>query len=147
MNVGHRLAAVASTAALLAAVPVAAHADPSTGDTFTLDCGNAGTVEIATPPGNGEFTPGFLTQSQRLIIPLSFDIAGTATLPDGEVLPLFTDSSRKGKGNAQPNRATITCAISEQETVTDPDDESGLPVGTVIAVEGTVTGFLTGRSG
>ena len=146
MNVGHRLAAIASTAALLAAVPAAeAHADPTQGGSFTLDCGDAGPIQITTPPGNGEFTPGLLTDAQDVIVPLSFDISGTATLPDGEVVPLFSDTSAKGGGRAHPNRDTLTCTISEQETVTDPDDESGLPVGTVISVEGTVTGFLSGR--
>jgi hypothetical protein len=145
MNVGHRLAAIASTAALLAAVPVAAHADPTQGEAFTLDCGDAGTIEITTPPGNGAFTPGFFIDSQDVIVPLAFDISGTATLPSGEVIPLFSDLSAKGNGNAHPNRDTVTCSISDQETVTDPDDESGLPVGTVISFEGTVTGFLTGR--
>lgn len=145
MNLRHRLAAIASTAALLTAIPVAAHADPSEGEAFSLNCGDAGTIQITTPPGNGDFTPGFFTDSQDLIIPLSFDISGTATLPDGEVIPLFSDSLAKGKDNAHPNRETVTCTISETATVTDPNDESGLPVGTVISFEGTVVGFLTGQ--
>jgi hypothetical protein len=145
MNLRNRLTSIASTAALLTAIPLAAHADPTQGEAFTLDCGDAGTIEITTPPGNGPFTPGFFTDSQDLIIPLAFDISGTATLPDGEVIPLFSDSFAKGHGNANPNRDTLTCTISEEETITDPDDESGLPVGTVISFGGTVTGFLTGN--
>jgi hypothetical protein len=141
-----RLAIAAFISAVaLAGLPAEAQADPTGGGVFTLDCGEAGTVDITTPPGDGEFTPGFLTGSQDLIIPLSFDISGTATLPDGKVIQLFTDASAKGHGNADPNRDTVTCAISEQDTITDPGDESGLPVGTVISVEGTVTGFVTGR--
>ena len=144
MQLRNSLAGIAVTAALLTAIPMAAHADPTEGEAFTLDCGDAGTIEITTPPGNGEFTPGFFTDSQDLIIPLAFDISGTATFPDGEVIPLFADTSTKGHGNADPDRDTLTCAISEMATITDPNDESGLPVGTVISFEGTVTGFLTG---
>jgi hypothetical protein len=132
--------ATSISALALLGLPAAAQADPSQGEAFTLDCGDAGNITITTNTGNADWTPGFVVENSDVIVPLSFHF--TASTEDGTV----SFDELEAKGNAQPNRDLIECTIFEgTETITDPDNEFGLPVGTVVTFAGTVTGFLTGK--
>ncbi len=64
-----RLATLASTTALLVALPVgAAQAEPR-GESFTLEGDNGVTYTLTTPPAAADWTPGLLTGSTSVIRP------------------------------------------------------------------------------
>jgi hypothetical protein len=130
-----RFAAVASTTALLVALPVgAAQADPK-GDLFTLECDNGETYAITTPPAEADWTPGFVSDGTSVIRPVAFgDITFTATFP-GEEPVTETQPAMTKPGRIPPNRELITCGFNE--TFTDGEG--------TFTVTGTVTGFLTGH--
>ena len=110
-----RLAVAGAAGALavgMTALP--ASADPPadvSGETLTLDCGNAGTYEVVTAPGEGQWTPAFDTASNKVFIPVAFGPAsGSVTVvATGEVIDSFSDDSTvtdmagpavKGQGEA-----------------------------------------------
>ena len=142
-----RLLAMASSAALLVAIPSAANAVPKGGDTFDLVCTNGQTYQVATNNGNGDWTPGFILGSQQRIIPTSFgDFHITATAPDGTVLVDETEPGfAKGGGHVNVNRSSVTCTFEQSQVLTEPDPETGAPAGSTVTFGGSVTGFLTGH--
>ena len=140
-----RLALVASTVALVVAAPVAAQADPTNGLTFTLDCGDAGTFEIVTPPTDADWTPALLLDSQQTFRPTSLGpFTFTGVLPDGTVIEPETDPEVITKpGRVNPNREVLECEASATFTIEEGDPEA--PAGTVVTISGTVEGWFTGR--
>jgi hypothetical protein len=116
-----RLAAVASTAALLAAVPVgAAQADPTKVGTLDLTgCDNGATYTINESPGHGNWTPGLLAEGNAVLHPTFFDFTFTPT--GGEPDNFFSIDR-----NAPAGKTLITCSI-----------------GPLSDEEGTFTGVVT----
>jgi len=84
---GRRLIAIAGTtaAALLFAAPMAGAA-PKKGLQFSVSCPGLGSFEVATPPGNGRFTPAF--GPDGVFIP--YRVTGTVTV-NGQVVEQFDD--------------------------------------------------------
>ena len=98
---------------------------------FQVVCGSQTLTVVVN--GNGEFTPGHIVGSTAVFIPTSFNITFTFT-PTGGATMTETDTAAK----AAPLRNTITCTI--------PFQSFSFPEGT-FTIQGTVTGFLTPRSG
>jgi hypothetical protein len=90
-----------AVASLLLTAPMA-DAAPKNGLTFDVTCPGLGSFEVATPPGNGTFTPAF--GSNRVFIP--YRVTGTATV-DGQVVDQFDDI----KPAPVPSSA-ITCTFT-----------------------------------
>jgi hypothetical protein len=90
-----------AAASLLLAAPMA-DAAPKKGLTFDVTCPGLGSFEIATPPGNGTFTPAF--GPNRVFIP--YRVTGTATV-NGQVVDQFDDI----KPAPVPSSA-ITCTFT-----------------------------------
>jgi hypothetical protein len=95
------LAGGLAAASLLLAAPLAGAA-PKNGLTFDVTCPGLGSFQVATPPGNGTFTPAF--GPNRVFIP--YRVTGTATV-DGEVVDQFDDI----KPAPVPSSA-ITCTFT-----------------------------------
>jgi hypothetical protein len=72
-------------ATLLLAAPTAGAA-PKKGLTFDVTCPGLGTFQIATPPGNGAFTPAF--GADRVFI--AYRVTGTVSI-GGQVVDQFDD--------------------------------------------------------
>lgn len=140
--------ALALAAALISVGTAPALAAQPERETFELECSNGETFEVVVN-GNGEFTPGRLVGSTRVLIPTAFDdFSFQAVLPNGTVTGGAEPGSAKGGGNAAKGnpRPRLTCTFGDSFTVTAEDaDEFGFPAGTVITFSGEVTGFLTGR--
>lgn len=140
--------APAVAAALVATGTAPALAAQPEREIIELTCDNGETFEVVVN-GNGDFTPGRLVGSTRVLIPIAFgDFTFEAVLPSGEVISgSEPGTDAKGGGNvARRNpRPQVTCTFQDSFTLTEPDDEFGLPVGTVVTFGGEVTGFLTGR--
>jgi hypothetical protein len=123
-----RTLAVAATAATLAvgvAGPAAADPPASRGDSITLTCDALGEVDMVSPPGGGQWTPGLVSGSTRVLTPYSFDIVGTFTPAGGGDSETFEEHAAK---NAPHNGRLDTCTFSESGS-----DEDGS-----FAIEGTV---------
>ena len=103
-----RLAAVASTAALLAAVPVGtAQADPTKVGTVDLTgCDNGATYTINESPGNGNWTPGLVADGNSVLHPTSFDFTFT---PTGGATQTFSVAR-----NAPAGKTLITCSFGPE---------------------------------
>lgn len=127
------LLAAGALIAAFAATP--AGADPKKGDTFGLKCDN-GQSYVITVNGNGDFTPGHLVDSTAVIVPLSFDISGTVTDADGNVLDSFNFSQSKGKPTTGADDI-VTCTFGGSGS-----EDGGE---TTFTFSGTVTGFITPR--
>jgi len=107
-----RMLAVAATAATLAVTAAGpAAADPaSRGDSLTLTCDALGEVEIVSPPGGGQWTPGLVSGSTRVLVPYAFDIVGSFTPAGGGDTETFEEHVAK---NAPRNGRLDTCTFSE----------------------------------
>jgi hypothetical protein len=105
----------------------------------TVECGEAGTFD-AVANGNGAFTPAHDLNSNAVLIPVSFGpTTFTVTNAEGSVVFQETEPGRtKGSGTVPPGRAGFNCSFS----FSFPAEE-----GNTATVTGTVTGFLSGRSG
>ena len=79
------LAGCLAVAALILAAPMA-DAAPKNGLTFDVTCPGLGSFQVATPPGNGPFTPAF--GADRVFI--TYRVTGTVTV-DGQVVEQFDD--------------------------------------------------------
>jgi hypothetical protein len=136
------------TAALVSTGAAPAQAAQPERETIELSCTNGDTFEVVVN-GSGDYTPARLVGSTRVLIPVSFgDFTFRAELPDGRVeTGTEPGTPPKGGGNvARRNpRPMVTCWFESSFTLTEPDEEFGLPVGTVVTFGGAVTGFLTGR--
>lgn len=106
------LAAGVAVASLLLAAPVA-DAAPKKGLTFDVTCPGLGSFEIATPPGNGTFTPAF--GSNRVFIP--YRVTGTATV-DGQVVDQFDDIKPAPVPSSAITCTFTTTFVDEGSTVT-----------------------------
>jgi hypothetical protein len=99
----------ATTAMLLALLGVAmapAHADPTNVPnpfTFDITCGDT-TYTVVGVPGGGQWTPALVTDSNRVLVPTSFDIT-FIDLTTGE-----TDSVDVSK-EAGNHLATQSCSF------------------------------------
>lgn len=133
-----KLATVAATAALLAAVPVsAAQAAPKKGLMLDLVCDNGETYAITSPPADADWTPGILTNGRGTFRPVKFgELTGTFTPADGSAPASFTDDPIVKPGRIPPNADLLNCSF--KGTIEESD-------GTV-TLSGTVIGFLTGRA-
>lgn len=112
-----KLAAVASAAAMLAAVPLtAAHADPKKADVITVHCSNGQTYNIRVF-SNGTWSPGLLTEGNGVLRPVAIDVSGTFTPADGSDPMTFSETASKHIG---AKTQTTACEFSESGA-----DESG----------------------
>jgi hypothetical protein len=122
----------ATTAMLLALLGVAmapAYADPTNTpnpSTFEITCDDT-TYTVVGVPGQGAWTPALVTDSNQVLIPVSFDITFT-DLTTGET---FTFEVSKEAGN---HLATQSCSFA----VTDTDPETGH----LVSIEGDVEVFF-----
>jgi hypothetical protein len=136
--------AAALAAALITGGAQAASAQQPEQEVFTLDC-DGQTLEVAVS-GQGLFTPGRVTGTTQVLVPITFDISFRAVLPDGEVIEeSFLDEKGGGAVAARNPRPTVTCTFEESFVLEEDDPEIGLPAGTEVTFGGEVTGFLTGR--
>jgi hypothetical protein len=106
-----------------------AYADPTNTPnpfTFEITCGNT-TYSVVGVPGGGQWTPALVTNSNQVLIPVSFDITFT-DLTTGET---FSVDVSKEAGNHLP---TQSCSFS----VTDTDPETGH----LVSIEGDVEVFF-----
>ena len=114
---------------LLGVLAAPAYADPTNAPnslTFEITCGDA-TYTVVGVPGQGQWTPALVTDSNQVLIPTSFDITFT-DLTTGET---FTVDVSKEAGN---HLATQSCSF----TVTDTDPETGH----LVSIEGDVEVFF-----
>jgi hypothetical protein len=72
-------------ATLLLAAPTAGAA-PKNGLTFDVTCPGLGSFQVATPPGNGPFTPAFGADQ----VFIAYRVTGTVTV-GGQVVDQFDD--------------------------------------------------------
>jgi hypothetical protein len=125
-----RWAAIAAMLLALLGVSMApAYADPTKTPnpfTFEITCGNT-TYSVVGVPGGGQWTPALVTNSNQVLIPVSFDITFT-DLTTGET---FSVDVSKESGNHLP---TQSCSFS----VTDTDPETGH----LFSIEGDVEVFF-----
>jgi hypothetical protein len=127
----------AITAMLLALLGVSmapAHADPTNAPNslqFPITCGGT-TYTVVGVPGQGQWTPALVTDSNQVFIPFAFDITFT-DLTTGET---FTVDVSKEAGN---HLATQSCSF----TITTTDPETG----DLVSIAGTVEVVLTPRAG
>jgi hypothetical protein len=67
------LSAVLGVAATIGLMAVPAGAVSKNGDTFPLECDGAlGSLNVATNPGHGQWTPAFVVGSNQRLIPYAF---------------------------------------------------------------------------
>lgn len=127
-----KLATVAAAAALIVGVPAtAAQADPTKGDTITLDCDNGQSYDI-TVFSNGTWSVGLLTEGNGVVRPVALDITGTFTPADGSDPETFSEQMSKNIGS---KIQTTDCEFTETGS-----DESG-----TFTFGGTVT-IVVGRN-
>lgn len=129
---------VAGTFVFPLALTDAALADPS-GDTFTLVC-NGTSYQVATPPGNGDFTPALDLGSNRVFIPHAFG-AFTGTIRDasGAVVDSFTEPAGAQGSGKQKNDVSCSFTFHEVSDGSEPD----FPAGYTFDGSGTVTGQIS----
>ncbi|QIK66657.1 hypothetical protein G7072_10180 [Nocardioides sp. HDW12B] len=114
-------------AASLAAAPASA-APTSSPQVVPIaaTCPGLGEVSIVPPPGGGEWTPGFIAGTGKVLVPYVF----TFTFSDGET----TETETIAKRGALP-AGSITCSFGE----TFVED------GVTYTFTGTATGPLRGK--
>jgi len=112
-----RWAAIAAMLLALLGVAVApAYADPTNAPnslTFEITCGDT-TYTVVGVPGQGQWTPALVTDSNQVLVPTSFDIT-FVDLTTGET---FSVDVSKESGN---HLATQSCSFD----VTASDPETG----------------------
>ena len=114
---------------LLGVLAAPAYADPTNAPnslSFDITCGET-TYSVVGVPGQGQWTPALVTNSNQVLIPVSFDITFT-DLTTGET---FSVDVSKEAGNHLP---TQSCSFS----VTDTDPETGH----LVSIEGDVEVFF-----
>ena len=126
-----RIGAVAATAALTASLGTvnafAAPVNAPKAEPLTVKCDNGlGTFTIVPAPGNGEWTPGFLVGTRKVLVPYRF----TFTFSDGTTTE--TESTLK-KAPLPAN--SVTCSFGDSFT------EDGV----TYTFTGTATGPLRGK--
>jgi hypothetical protein len=134
-----------ATAAIVVGNAVTATAAPPAQEVVPLDCDDGNTYDVIVN-GNGQFTPGRVTDSTRVFVVTEFgEITFRAVPPGEEAIEMTDPPAAKGGGNVSAHnpRDTVTCTFELTDTLEEGDDD--LPPGTVITISGSVTGFLTGR--
>src|SRR5215213_5753563 len=125
-----RWAAIAAMLLALLGVAMApAYADPTNAPnpfTFEITCGDT-TYTVVGVPGRGAWTPALVTDSNQVLIPVSFDITFT-DLTTGEI---FTVDVSKEAGN---HLATQCCFFFNDAATTE--------TGHLVSIEGTVEVFF-----
>ncbi len=129
---------VLATVVAAAAAGVAA-ADPTNAPgsaPITIICGN--TTYHAVVNGNGAWTPAHDLNSNSILIPVAFGVeTDVFTDPSGTVQTSTVPA--RAKGSAAPNGATLlNCSYHLALS---------FPNGASLAIDGTVTGFVTPASG
>ena len=120
------------------AMAAPALADPG-GDTFTLVCGGT-SYHVTSPPGNGDFTPAFDLDSNRVFIPHAFGpFTGTIRDASGAVVDSFTEPAQTQGSGKQKN--DMSCSFSFHEVSDGSDPE--FPAGYTFDGSGTVTGQVS----
>jgi hypothetical protein len=131
MSTGRRLVAVlagsASAGALVAAPAMAAPVNSPQAETIQASC-PGGNVAIVPAPGNGDWTPGFIVGTHRVVIPYRF----VFTVRDASGAVVESDTQAK---SAPIPRGAITCTFAETFT----ED------GQTFTFTGTVTGVVRGK--
>jgi hypothetical protein len=142
-TITRRLASGLAVAVLGAGLATgAAAADPVNAphaQQVAVDCGEAGSFQVVTN-GNGAFTPAHDLSSNKVLIPVSFGTS-TFTVRDAEGNVVFEGAEAgqtKGHARVPKGRTALECTY----TLTFPVEE-----GNTATVTGTVTGFISGRSG
>jgi hypothetical protein len=128
------VAIAAIVLALLGVSMAPAYADPTNAPnslTFPITCDET-TYTVVGVPGQGQWTPALVTDSNQVFIPFSFDITFT-DLTTGET---FSFAVSKEAGN---HLATQSCSFAL--TTTDPE------TGDLISIVGTVEVVLTPATG
>jgi hypothetical protein len=128
------VAIAAIVLALLGVSMAPAYADPTNAPnslTFPITCDET-TYTVVGVPGQGQWTPALVTDSNQVFIPFSFDITFT-DLTTGET---FSFAVSKEAGN---HLATQSCSFAL--TTTDPE------TGDLISIVGTVEVVLTPPTG
>ena len=108
------VATAAMVLALLGVAMAPAHADPTNAAnavTFPVTCGGT-TYTVVGVPGQGQWTPALVTDSNQVLIPTSFDIT-FVDLTTGETFSV--DVSKE----AGTHLATQSCSFDV--TATDPE--------------------------
>ena len=121
---------------------------------FPVDCDGIALVLIGVPssPDHADFTPAFVTDGGRVIVPFATDATQTITvLTDGAVFEgvtydagdvLFSGSQSISIGTRRPLSAT--CSFSGTEGATFEDDH-GVPIAVELSFAGTAKVLLPGR--
>lgn len=119
--------AIGIVTALLAAAPASA-APTSSPQVVPIEasCPGLGDVSIVPPPGNGDWTPGFIAGTSKVLVPYVF----TFTFSDGETEETET-IAKKGPLPA----GSVTCSF----------DETFVEDGVTYSFVGTATGPLRGK--
>lgn len=145
---GRTILAATLAAALFTGGAASAAAAPPEQEVIPLVCDNGESFDIVVN-GNGNWTPGRVVGSTRVLIPVAFgDFSFRAELPDGQVIEeTFPEQDLKGRGNVLKRnpRPTTTCTFTETFTLPEDDPEFGLPAGTVVTFSGTVVASIVGR--
>ena len=137
------LTALVASAAAFALTLAPAGADPTKGERFELMCDNGRTYSVVVAPGNGAFTPAFDTNSNAVLIPVSFgEFTGVIRDGAGNVVAEFTEPGGDSKGGRRKGlRNPVTCTFSFTEVSDGSDPE--FPLGFSFTGSGTVVGRVT----
>jgi hypothetical protein len=106
------LAGCLAVAALVLAAPMA-DAAPKKGLTFDVTCPGLGSFQVATPPGNGTFTPAF--GAGRVFI--TYRVTGTVSV-DGQVVEQFDDIKPATVPSSAIQCTFTTTFVDQGSTVT-----------------------------
>jgi len=134
------LTALVASAAAFALTLAPAGADPTKGERFELTCDNGRNYSIVVAPGNGTFTPGFDTNSNAVLIPVSLAFTGVIRDANDIIVDSFTDVETKGSvGKRLKNAVTCTFSFTFVSDGSEPD----FPPGFSVTATGTVIGKVT----
>lgn len=104
-----------------------AAADPKN-ETFEIACDDGATYTIVTTESQGEFTPGFDTESNSVIVPVSF---GDFVIKDSSGEIVFEESGTFSKGqSAERVKNLVECTFS---FTFEEQGETFTGTGTVVA--------------
>jgi hypothetical protein len=142
--VGHRVIAGLAAVGVASAIwSGSATADPKGGDTFTLNCDNGRTYTVATPKGQGEFTPAFNTEGTGVLVPVSFgNFSGVVRNAQGQIVETFSEPGTQSKGQSTKGlKNPVTCTFTFTEVSDGSDPE--FPAGYTFTGSGTVVVRIT----
>ena len=123
-----------------------AGADPKKGEAFVLERDNGRTYSVVFAPGNGEFTPALDTQSNAVLLPVSFvgDFLGEVRDLEGNIVATFTEPGGGTNGSAAKHlKDLVSCRFSFTVVSDGSDPEFPFPAGFTFTGSGTVVGRVT----